>query len=215
MKLNTKANRGKSLEAAVLASQSDVLLAKVATGARFLPGGRAVACKTLPDFVGVVKRTGRLVAFDAKQCGNAKRFEITRSSVPPHQREHLTRWGAAGGLCGLLIERTAARTYHWLDWRMLVTPPPSYGWDEICVVGPSYMAVNWRAVFRWDTAADLASDPTADAPGTWEERTAFFARQGMRREAAASVALDNDPECGTRYDPRHTSEPPKAGRAER
>lgn len=149
-------NTGKGLETLVLASQGQVVLLKVPNGVQWLPGGKTVPKAGPCDFIGLHLPTKRMVILDAKECGLVHRFDVgDGSKVKPHQIEELVRFGRAGAIAGLLVERTRTRQLYWLPWQMLdVRPlPPSYQWDELYEIGPSTHAVQWDKVL---TAAATA-----------------------------------------------------------
>jgi hypothetical protein len=135
------AARGKSLERAVVASQQlgIVTLVKTEPGIAFGRGGSVRATLGLPDFLGVIRGTGRAIVFDAKECDAPKGFPLAK--LKPHQADLIMRWGDAGACAGVLIEATAARQFFWWTWASLqarwTMRAVTVSWAEMAAIGDS------------------------------------------------------------------------------
>jgi penicillin-binding protein-related factor A (putative recombinase) len=145
------ANRGRSLETVIVASQGRyVTLDQHGQQARRIGGGQMVAVKGPVDFSGTVKGSGRSIRFDAKTCAQVTRFPIgNRDHFPEHQRQCLIRHGEAGAVAGLLVEATSLGMYLWLEWPALVgTLPASISWDDSRWVdlGPTTHAIRFNRI---------------------------------------------------------------------
>jgi penicillin-binding protein-related factor A (putative recombinase) len=145
----TRSNRGRALEALVLASQGPgVAITQVPNGVRWLRGGNTCPTKSPVDFFVTVN--GRAVVFDTKRCAVASRFPVGNPDhVTPAQVAEVVRHGRAGAVAGLLVENVKAETLHWLDWQQVRSPPPlspSLPWEHLVVVGDVKHAIDWRRV---------------------------------------------------------------------
>ena len=128
----TLANRGRSLELAVAASTRDIMeLVKVPNGQKYIAGGKTVPVKSPVDFMGVVRRTGQAICFDAKACSLVRSFHISNThNVSPHQIEFLVRHGSAGAIAGLLVESKATERFLWLGWSHIAKANEAIRWID-------------------------------------------------------------------------------------
>lgn len=141
------ANRGKSLEAVVLASQGEaVRLVKFPQAARWV-GARLQPIKGPVDYGGTVVADGRAIFFDAKECASKRTFSLHESHVPRHQKEFIWMMGSAGAVAGLLIEATELGQYFWLDWHHVFTEP-GVKWESetMTALGDSKFAVPFKKI---------------------------------------------------------------------
>ena len=153
MRVSSFANRGKSLESIVLASQLNVVcLDKIPTSSRIVRAGtetKSLRLKSPPDFIGTVCGSGRAIVFDAKQC-DEKRFPL--SKIRPHQAEWIIRHGLAGAVAGVLIESTNNHHYWWLSWNSLDaitrarTPSIEFTDFEADCLGPSSRIIDFTRI---------------------------------------------------------------------
>lgn len=176
----THANRGRSLETTVIASQCGVVaLERMPTAARLIRG-KWTPMKSPVDYIGTVCGTGRAIMFDAKQSALATRFKVgDRDHIPEHQRQFLLRQSYAGAIAGLLIEATdqRIRKYFWLHARYLGANYniPSIPWDHTWLVslGPTTHNIDFRQIPG--VCVEIPCDPTGlkveSAPKSLFERS--------------------------------------------
>jgi penicillin-binding protein-related factor A (putative recombinase) len=149
--MNSHANRGRGLEAVVIASQMSVIaIEKMPTGAKYI-GGEWRPIASPVDYVGTVCGRGLAIVFDAKQCLLSVSFNVgNRDHFPEHQRQFLMRQRDAGAIAGVLVEATHPKVaaYFWLDAIHLRQQIPSIRWDDPMFVrlGPSNRIINFRNV---------------------------------------------------------------------
>ena len=117
MKLIQRANKGRGLETAVLASAGSLIrVTKIGHMVKYLAGGKTVAQPSPPDFIGCVTANGRMIAFDAKECADEKRWPINPwLNSRRHQYQFLSAYALDGAIAGLLVESKAKGRYFWLD----------------------------------------------------------------------------------------------------
>ena len=143
----SRGNRGKLLEAVVLASQGDaVRLVKFPQAARWV-GPRLQPIKGPVDYGGTVVADGRAIFFDAKECQSKTSFSLHESHVPRHQKEFLWMMGEGGAVSGLLIEATGLQLYFWLD-HTEIKSQPSVKWDDASLVrlGDSRFTIPFKKI---------------------------------------------------------------------
>ena len=159
----TFANRGRSLEAVVIASQSDsrgpvLRLDKFPTSSKRIAGGKIIQLKSPVDFIGEVFGSGRAVHLDCKQCDSPNRFPIGNvDHFPAHQREWLIRHGTAGAIAGLVVEATHENQgkFYWMDWRAMHWNTASITWAEFALdrgnlrcLGDNLHTIQFRRLFE-------------------------------------------------------------------
>jgi hypothetical protein len=143
-------SKGSGFEAIVLASQSLTLVTKIPNGHRYLKGGNLQPIKGPVDFMGMVKGSGRMMVFDAKECSQLLRFPCgNETHVPRHQVEHIVRYGSAGALAGLLIwaKHPGVAQYFWMNWTLMKgLLPSSIAYENLFPICTDKLNVQWDRV---------------------------------------------------------------------
>lgn len=152
MKLTTShANRGRSLEIAVIESQRNIIrIKKTEPGVKFLRGGKQVIRKGSVDFIGTVVASGRAIYFDAKQTAEPRGFEL--ALLKAHQTYELGLFHDAKAITGVLAECTAPAidAFFWIAFPLLssamLRSERVIPWAHCRLLGPSTHAINFRGI---------------------------------------------------------------------
>lgn len=148
------ANRGRSLETAILASQRAdlILLTKMPTSSKRIGGGKIIQLPSPVDFFGIHVPTGRMICFDAKQHANPN--GLPAGMLAAHQWNELIRYGQTqggpGAISGLLCESTALGRYYWCPWPILLWPGfvrKTFLWHEMLDLGDTQHLPKWERLF--------------------------------------------------------------------
>ncbi len=100
------------------------------------------------DFCGSIWGVGRMIAFDAKRCGDSPSLRVNSEDiVKRHQIESLERLSAAGAITGILVECCRCQDFRWLPGTRLRSLKPIQ-WDDErwFVIGPNTGKVQFRTL---------------------------------------------------------------------
>jgi len=154
MKSIQRANKGRGLETAVLASAGSLIrVTKIGHMVKYLAGGKTVAQPSPPDFIGCVRGTGQMIAFDAKECGKSNGWPLNPwLKSRPHQYRFILDYASTGAIAGLLVECTERCRFLWISAISLLVNVgdgiASISWDSPNWIdlGPTTHAIQFQNI---------------------------------------------------------------------